>query len=72
MHPAPLRERRSFDCYPFDLADQKTFINGYQKVTVYTRKRSRHASGESDGLGRLDIQGNLDLVWRYKIHCTNP
>ena len=68
LHPAPLRERRSFDGQPLDLADEKASSTGIKQVAVDPGKRPGPPGIQGDGLGRLDVEGDLDLVRRDEVH----
>jgi len=72
LHPAPLRKGRSFDRDPLGLADEESVVDRDQQVAVDTGERPRSSRIQRDGLGRLDIEGDLDLVRRDEVDRADP
>ncbi len=67
LHPATLRECRSFHRQPLDLSDKKAFVNGNEQISVDSRERPRRARIQRDRLRRFDIEGDLDFIRRDEV-----
>ena len=61
-----------FHGYPFDLANQETFVDRDQKVAVDSGEQSGNPVDQSSGIGCLNVKHYFDVIRRYEINRSYP